>query len=300
MSPHQGGAALIEFAIVSVPLLLCGLILPEAAQWHITRQITHLALVEAGRAGATEHARPAAMQAAFEQALLPLHAGLNAAERLKTAFAHIERLTGLPPWRIEIMQPDQNVFRDFADPGLHIPIAPDHPTLRNDFQVEQHARHRAIWRDGVGPLSGKNIFEANVLHLRLVYLHKPIFPVVRALLKKLGNARGDYAHQALAQGGVLPITLEIEMDMQSHAVAWSDASLSARQSVSGGAPAGGTVILPSERVVDASWSDLQPFTVKPAPGKPEGLTPTLPPTGALPESPLDAACGVALCCTNDG
>jgi hypothetical protein len=298
--PRQCGATLVEFAIVSVPLLLCGLLLPEAAQWQLVRQVAHLALVEAGRAGATEHAQPAAMQAAFEQALLPLHAGINAAGRMKTAFEQVERLTGLPPWRIEVLQPGEDVFRDFADPDLHIPQARGRPTLRNNFQAEQQAQYRTVWRGGVGPMSGRTIFEANVLHLRLVYLHKPMFPLLRALLKKLGNARGSYGQRAMAQGGVLPITLDIEMDMQSHAVDWSGLSLSPRARVIPGGRATGATMLPTARETDDSFLKMPPFIAIPAAAGQNNFVLTPAPHRDIEERQPDPACGVALCCTNDG
>ncbi|MDX3881390.1 MAG: pilus assembly protein, partial [Achromobacter sp.] len=69
--PPQRGAAAIEFAVAAAVVLLLGLLAVEAAHWQAARQLAHLALMEAGRAGATAHGDPARMRAAFLQALLP-------------------------------------------------------------------------------------------------------------------------------------------------------------------------------------------------------------------------------------
>jgi hypothetical protein len=294
---RQYGAALVEFTIVSLPLLLCGLALPELAQWQLVRQVVHLALVEAGRAGATEHAQLAAMQVAFEQALRPLHAGLNPAGRIQATFKRIERLTGLPPWQIEVLQPGQDAFRDFADPGLPIAQTLGRPAIRNNFQTEQHARYRTLWPGGVGPRSGKTVFEANVLHLKLVYLHEPMLPWLRALLKKLGKTTGSYGQRAMAQGGMLPLTLELEMDMQSHAVNWSSRLPLPR---AGGVPSSDALstILPSAPLPPANGSLMG---TPPAPAastqvEQKNFLPGLSPRDDITGRQPDPACGVAICC----
>lgn len=62
---RQHGAAALEFAVAGAAVLLLGLLCIEAVQWQGARQMAHLALTEAARAGATGHGDPARMRAAF-------------------------------------------------------------------------------------------------------------------------------------------------------------------------------------------------------------------------------------------
>ena len=116
--------------------------------------------------------------------------------------------------------------------GLRIAPAPGLPAIDNDYQDLQHARRP--------PGQATDIFQANTLSLRLTYLHKPLSAPLRALLVALArgaqtpparqgaaftpglaadDARG-YAGQALARG-LLPIVVELDMEMHSHPADWS-------------------------------------------------------------------------------
>ena len=214
---RQRGAAAIEFAVAGVLVLLLGLLCVEAAQWQGTRQMAHLALMQAARAGATGHGDPARMHTAFLQALLPLHAhasGLaGARQRRDRAMADLRMLVGTEPWRIEVLLPDDQSFREHGHAGLRVASAPDLRAIDNGYQDLQHARRPP--RPG-----GQDIFLANTLKLRLTYLHKPLLPPLRALLAMLGRQDGSYAGHALAKG-VLPIVVELEHDMHTHPVDWA-------------------------------------------------------------------------------
>ncbi|MFD4837980.1 TadE/TadG family type IV pilus assembly protein [Achromobacter sp. NPDC058515] len=213
----QLGAAAIEFAVAAAIVLLLGLLSAEAARWHAARQMAHLALMEAARAGATAHGDPARMRAAFLQALLPLYADAQgqagAASRQERALAELAQAMGSHPWRIEVLLPDEQSFRDHARSDLKVAAAPGLRAIDNDYQDLQHARRPS--RPG-----GRDIFHANTLKLRLTYLHKPLLPPLRALLAMLGSDEDSYAGQARAQG-LLPIRIELEMEMHTHPVDWA-------------------------------------------------------------------------------
>ncbi|MBR8656290.1 pilus assembly protein [Achromobacter sp. Marseille-Q0513] len=226
----QHGTALLEFTLAATVLLPAALLAAEAAAWQTVRQAVQLALMEAARAGAVSHAEPARMKAAFVQALRPLHGG--DAARQARALREAALLAGAHPWRIEVLRPDAQAFRLHARPGLRIAPAPGLPAIDNDYQDLQHARRP--------PGQAIDIFQANTLSLRLTYLHKPLSAPLRALLGAL--ARGaqtppvrqgalftraptdddprSYAGQALARG-LLPIVVELEMEMHSHPADWS-------------------------------------------------------------------------------
>lgn len=220
--------AMAGFAVAAIPLLLAGLLVAETAHWHLTRQVLSLALLEAARAGATAYARPDAIKMAFETALLPLYvppgANANARARMTAAFRHIERETRLPAWRIDIVQPSPRAFADFSDRTLQVAAAPGLAAIRNDYQAEQHDRRKSAgWRQGRGPRSGLTIFQANTLHLRLVYLRTPWVPAIRSLLRGLTflGWRGTAGADA-ARAGRLAMVLELSLTMQSHPVHWKD------------------------------------------------------------------------------
>ena len=216
-APRQRGSAAIEFAVAGAMVLLLGLLGVEAARWQAVRHMAHVALMEAARAGATDHGDPIPMRDAFLQGLLPLHASTQGAAgaRRQLTRVHAERAASadLTPWRIEVLRPDARAFREHGRAGLNVPGAPGRRAIDNDYQDLQHARRPP--RSG-----GPTIFEANTLALRLTYLHKPWLAPVRAVLATLGRNDASYAGVA-RQHGLLPIQIELEIEMHSHPVDWT-------------------------------------------------------------------------------
>ncbi|WP_454673323.1 TadE/TadG family type IV pilus assembly protein [Achromobacter pestifer] len=215
--PRQHGAAAIEFAVAGAFVMLLSMLGIEAARWQAVRQMAHLALIEAARAGATSHGNPTRMRQAFQQGLLPLHAGAGgeaaARRRQLQVQDKVTTLTGLTPWRIEVLRPDARAFHEHARPGLTVAAAPGLRLIDNDYQDLQHARRPV-------PPGGSSIFDANTLQLRLTYLHEPLWPPMRALLSLLGRDDASYAGVARTQG-LLPIRVELEMEMHSHPADWA-------------------------------------------------------------------------------
>lgn len=205
------GTALLEFAIAAPPLLLLGLLAVEAAHWHLARQVAYVALLDAARAGATGHGAPDAMARAFERALRPRYASpdSDAQAAQQRAFQRLRSQAGMAPWRIEVLQPSAAAFQVHARRGLAVPAAPGRRAISNDYQAEQHAAR------GGEP----TIFEANILHARLTFLHEPLSPLVRALLRRAGQAGSGCTARAWSRG-VLPLKLELRIEMQSHPADW--------------------------------------------------------------------------------
>lgn len=208
---RQTGSGMVEFTIVALPLIFLGFAAFESARWFAARHILSVALQEAGRAAIVAHGHPAVIHAAFEQALQPLRVLESRAPQARNAPVS---------WKIEILSPSRQVFRDFSDKRLGSYQRSHARAINNHYLAEQHARYRARgWPGGRGPISGKTIFEANVLTLRLHYPLKPIVPGVSALLRTLGQSDGRYSERAL-QHGYLPLVREISFVMQSHPVLW--------------------------------------------------------------------------------
>jgi hypothetical protein len=310
---------MVEFAVAALPLLIAGLLVVEAARWHVVRQMLNLALLDAARAGATAHARPQVIDDAFEHGLLPLftppgqHRSAHA--RMRAEQLDVTRQTGLLPWRIDILSPSGTAYADFGDAAVRVDGAHGLPAINNDYQADQHARRRSRgWPDGRGPRSGLTIFDANTLRLRLTYIHAPLVPAVRAMLRAIGAAAsGD---QAALRAGMLTMVMEMALPMQSHPVDWPAARASYRVGRATPRatdwPASGT---PRRWRQDERWEPPAASM-----GAPSGPLPTGPPPRSWPHAHAAAArnpsnrltapgrggdatsdvpspaCGVLLCC----
>lgn len=241
-----------EFLLTAPLLLLAALAALEGARWLHVRQMIDLALWQAARAGASQHADPAVMAQAFEQALLPLHARDTPQASAAWLARTLDRRTALlsqthdaaPPWQIRILQPDASAYARFADPALPIARASGHPAINHDYQVEQYRRHpRQYPQPAQQPSSAAehgmaqspasaakrfqpdlryqstNIFQANTLVLQLTYPHEPLVPGLNRLIAGLRGTRANYAQRAL-DAGLLPMTSEVRISMESHPVRW--------------------------------------------------------------------------------
>jgi len=294
---RSSGFSLIEFLLISVPILLLTLGGIELAHWFHVRQMVGLALVEAARAGATQHAQPAAIAQAFEQALRPLFAGATPQvtdARLAAALrTRSHAMDDGPPWQIRIVRPDARDFAQFAAPALAIARRSGLPAIRNDYQVEQQqlrtrARGDSMLADADTPANASvdahafrdaTVFQANTLVLRLSYPHPPLLPGVARLLAGLRVHTDAYARRALA-AGLLPMVREVHLDMASHPVDWP--SLPDGRVIKGLASAtvpgvpGGSIpngSLPADVPCVGLW--CRPQAVQPLPRPPEpGLADT--------------------------
>lgn len=320
----QRGTSAVEFTLVAVPMLLVGLGTLELSRWFFVKQAISLALLEAGRAGITDHARPASIERAFEHALLPLFpptATQNAAQRQQRAFTRRRNTTGASPWQIRVVAPDAAAFHDFSSSGARVAGAEGLAVIDNNYQAEQHQRHQAQgWHGGRGPASGVTIFDANSLELSLTYMHEPLVPGMRALMALLSQGSQGYARAALA-GGYLPMRHMLRLTMQSHPVAWPNTHAKVFTGTDA-APA----FMPVHTDCRGIWCNKAGPSLSGAPPAPQpGMPPTLdplnpssgtsngpsPPTGGpgaqtgqpvapAPEHiglPDELACGVVLCCT---
>lgn len=213
-SPHevwapQRGTGLVEFLLVAIPLLVTALGGIEISHWMFTRQTISMALIEAGRAGSTEHANPLSIANAFEAALGPLYPGtanLSSTQRVQHALSRHRQHHATLPWHIQIVSPSAAAFDDFKTTAPDVRHPGGLPTINNSYQFEQDAAYRRQGRpDGTGPQSAQTIYQANALVLRLTYRYKPLLPGLENMA-----------------GNTLALTQEAVIDMQSHPVFWPD------------------------------------------------------------------------------
>jgi len=286
MARRLRGATTVEFALVAAPLFLAGLTAIEAGHWFMARQVVRLSLHEAARSGATQHAHPDAIRAAFEQALSPLYvpAGAYATPqaRMRASHERLWRATGQQAWQIEIVGPSASAYDDFALPSRQHGAR---PTISNDYLAEQHARAR--WPQGIGPRSGLTIHQANVLHLRLNYLKRPLTPVMAPLLKAAALFAPAHAKPALS-AGLLFMRLDSKMTMQSDPVAWD------RPGALTAGP-GPVPSVPSPESTVRTDPAAVPWDGATQPGNRTSTAPP-PPLGDVSGDDDLALCGVVLCC----
>lgn len=312
------GASLLESLICLLALVVAGFAVFEIAHWHQTRQLAWLTLHEAGRRGAVTGADPQAIRSAVEQSRARHAASSRRRGTVRMGQRYLEDVRigqeGIPAWHIEILSPSASVFSDFADATLT--RRRRLPTISNDYLAEQHAAHlERGWPEGRGPISGKSIFEANTLGLRLTVLHAPLAPGVATLLRLLpesGNALTDTARRH----GLLAITIESATAMHSHPVKWPDAQnqrpwINGPEDVTGNKqPTPFSAVLPFGEDAARGHAD-QDARPSPAQKPPESLAPDLPlppsqrqgarsnARGFGVEKNHDALCGTLLCCPAD-
>ena len=312
----QRGATTAEFALAAIPLLLAGTAIGESGHWLLTRQLVRLALHEAARAAATQHAHPDIVRTAFEAALSPLYvpAGPHASPhaRMRASHAAIQRSSGLEPWRIEVLGPPPAAYRDFAQAGHQYG---GRSAISNDYLAEQHTRALQRWRHGMGPASGLDIYQANTLHLKLHYLRPPLTPLLGSVLRAVSPLAPSQSRPALASG-LLTMTLEVRMMMQSDPVAWELPDQTITGGYGGVRGEAGLPSWPDQTAPGTVNGTPQPDQPAPKPGNdtPPPSEPNIPiapnpdqPGDAAPSQPSpidpstpeqeDPLCGVVLCCS---
>ena len=208
---------MVEFLIVALPLMLATMASYEASRWYMAREAVSLALLEAGRTGSVNHARPQTIEDAFLDALAPLYAPAGAFRSPRARMVHqqkrFEQDNGQLAWDIVITHPDVAEFADFMQKDLPIAVKTGNLAINNNYQHHQHQQYPR------GPASGSTIYDANTLQLQARYLYMPVVPGMRALLRTVFGAIGA-SGSPLATHGVLPISAAITIEMQSHPVLW--------------------------------------------------------------------------------
>ena len=219
---NQQGASFVEFNIVALPLICLCLLGMELIYFNQTRLMVTLALNEAMRTCITHHQQPSVTLSAFNTALLPLFApaGKHASLRAKQTWVHQDFLARhrLPPWQLLHLGPDHRDFTDFAHPLLT--QRNGQATIRNTYLLEQHQENiRLGWVNGKGPVSRRDVFEANTAWLQLTYLHQPFTPGVALVIKALLRSDDEYIQRAYQQG-LIAIRVEQKALMQSDPQQW--------------------------------------------------------------------------------
>lgn len=173
---RQSGAAVIESTLSILLLWWVATAVVEYSYWGVVRHLCRQALHDSLRSSVSAHGTLQSLEHAFEKLR---HSRLTQA------------------WSLRIIHPDAETLSDFQDPFLS--AQQGRPVIRNDSQREQHQRFLTRWPDGKGPVSGKTIFEANILTVELTYHHQLLSPWFRHWL---GTATTRLSLQAAMQSDI--------------------------------------------------------------------------------------------------
>jgi outer membrane protein OmpA-like peptidoglycan-associated protein len=231
--------------------------------------VNHAAFL-AGRAGSMHNASLSSIRDAYLRGLAPLYGGGADAVEIAAARARAEAdMRG--NLRIELLNPHRASFDDFNDPALQALVKTGARVIPNGgLAFRDPAR--------IGPASQQNLFDANLLKLRITHGYAPKVPLVRRLMQAALQARdaaagGDAFVRTLHDAGRIDMVSEVTLHMHSDAIEWSDPVWIS--------PADGKEPAP-QPPVDAPSSPPPPGQSAPPPGVGTPQTPT-PPTVQDPQ-----------------
>lgn len=200
------GTAIVE-TVIALPILLA--VILGAIQFGLVYQakatLNHASL-QAARSGAVAHAQPQALRDGLARGLAPLYSPDSTLEGVLQTVRRIEAEL-LTEARIRILNPTREAFADFGEEVDGVREIP------ND---RLHARSTTL-----GPLSGINIQDANLLRVEVTYGYELKVPLVNWFIARvlLGTRRDslDAFEQQLLRRIRLPIVATATVRMQSPA-----------------------------------------------------------------------------------
>jgi hypothetical protein len=208
---HERGSTLVEWAVVGPMITLLGaLILQYALIFHAKNLINHAGHM-AAREGSMAHAQLAPIESAYLQALIPLYGGGTDSQALAKAQlkAHTETAGYL---RIERLNPTAQGFDDWADPTLAARYGG-----RRVLNLSE-----VLWADDtVGPASGQDRRDAQLLKLRFTHGHTLSVPLARRVIlfvMRWHDDGQDPFRTHLLENDRLPIVMHATVPMLSDAV----------------------------------------------------------------------------------
>jgi outer membrane protein OmpA-like peptidoglycan-associated protein len=214
---RQRGATMVEFIYVAPMLLLIGLaILQYSLLYGAKNQINHAGFM-ATRAGSMHNATADSISTAYLRNLAPLYGGgrnaADVAEAVKRATADMQG-----HYRIELINPTRASFDDFNDPLLK-------KVLQTEARVIPNSGLAMRDPGVIKSASKQNIFDANLLKVRITHGYKPGVLMVSVLFAKALAAADDgkdkFATDLLAVGRI-PVSTDITLHMNSDAIEWAD------------------------------------------------------------------------------
>lgn len=214
------GASMTEFIVVAPVVLLIGLALLQYTLLFVAKnQVNHAAFM-ATRSGSMQNATAESISRSYLRHLAPLYGGGGNPEEVVQAVARATAdMQG--NYRIELINPGRASFDDFNEPALKAALKTDARVIPNSSLALRNPA-------AIGRQSGQNIFDANLIKVRITHGYKPGVPMVGRIFTKALEAaqdssqnRDDFAGRLIAAGRV-PITTDITLHMHSPAIEWPD------------------------------------------------------------------------------
>lgn len=202
---RQRGTSIVE-AVIALPILLVVILgaIQFALIYEAKATLNHASL-QAARLGAVRNADPDAIRRGLARGLAPLYSPESSLSGLMSTINRIETELAVDA-RIRILNPTREAFDDFGE---------DVDGRREIPNDRLHTRSTAV-----GPRSGVNIQDANLLRVEITYgyeLHVPLVNwfIARVLLGVRSDADGF--EQQLLRRTRLPIIATATVRMQSPA-----------------------------------------------------------------------------------
>jgi outer membrane protein OmpA-like peptidoglycan-associated protein len=215
--PAGRGAAMVEFVVVGPVLTLIGLAILQYSLIYAARNQANHAGFMAARAGSMHNASAESISAAYLRSLAPLYGGggnpVDIAAAVDRATADMQG-----NYRIELINPTSASFSDFNDPALQ-------KLLKTQARVIPNSGLAMRDPADIQPASKQNIFDANLLKLRITHGYRPGVPMAARVFAEALAATDDgkdaFRSQLLAAGRV-PLSYDVTLHMNSDAIEWAD------------------------------------------------------------------------------
>lgn len=201
------GMAIVE-SLIALPILLAVIfgIIQFALIYEAKATLNHAALL-AARAGAVAHAQPAAITSGLARGLVPLYSPDRTTAGYAATLGRVAADIATDA-RVRILNPTQEAFADFSE---------EVDGVREIPNARLHARSTSI-----GPQSGLNIQDANLLRVQITYGYELKVPLInwflsRALLAFRGASGYDAFEEQLLRRTRLPIIATATVRMHTPA-----------------------------------------------------------------------------------
>lgn len=219
------GATLVEFIVVAPTLLTMTLAMMQTALMFHAKSNLNYATFEAARAGAIQHARPAAIQVAFARAMIGYYGGGRDTGELAASHerAFEDLVSGM---RIEILSPTRESFDDYHSPRAAHALGVSSRVIPNTHLalLDCPADRPACPRDPASNRSGQSLRDANLLKLRVTYgipRSKQVPLAGRFFVWAVSTmfpTHPDAFRRALLAQGRIPVVAHVTLRMQSDAI----------------------------------------------------------------------------------
>ncbi len=213
MTSRERGSAMIEFALVGpIITLLCMAILQYGMLFFAKSQINHAGFM-AARAGAMGNAGIASVRQAYVRALIPLYGGGVNASELADAWSRADSDI-VANARIELLNPSTESFDDWNDADLQNSIGNGKRVIPNTGLAFKDPNE-------IGPNSGQNIQDANLIKIRVTHGYEMKVPLINTVMQfmlRWSDDGSDPFVSSLYENRRIPVVTQVTLQMQSEAI----------------------------------------------------------------------------------